>query len=99
MCLNLKFFVFTFSADDDDDEIVLNVESHYAQAKVGNFVLNIGDCVFVKVNFISFTMSCLGVFLCSKVMLCSLKIIIFGSILTYWNSKQYVIAITHLVMV
>ncbi|KAL1532242.1 DNA (cytosine-5-)-methyltransferase [Salvia divinorum] len=36
------------NADDDDDEIILNVESHYAQARVGNFVLNIGDCVFVK---------------------------------------------------
>ncbi|XP_042033383.1 DNA (cytosine-5)-methyltransferase CMT2-like isoform X1 [Salvia splendens] len=36
------------NTDDDNDEIILNVESHYAQAKVGNSVLNIGDCVFVK---------------------------------------------------
>ncbi|KAH6760891.1 chromomethylase 2 [Perilla frutescens var. frutescens] len=33
---------------DEDDEIILNVESHYAKAKVGKFVLDIGDCVFVK---------------------------------------------------
>nr|AVP26961.1 chromomethylase [Salvia miltiorrhiza] len=32
----------------EEDEIILNVASHYAQAKVGNFVLNIGDCAFVK---------------------------------------------------
>lgn len=49
--LNLIICSFTSSADEED-EIILNVESHYAQAKVGNFVLDIGDCVFVKVNFI-----------------------------------------------
>lgn len=55
--LNLIICSFTSSADEED-EIILNVESHYAQAKVGNFVLDIGDCVFVKVNFISLLMSC-----------------------------------------
>ncbi|KAK6137229.1 hypothetical protein DH2020_029018 [Rehmannia glutinosa] len=34
---------------DEEDEIVLNVDCHYAQAKVGNCVLDIGDCVYVKV--------------------------------------------------
>ncbi|KAL0312384.1 UNVERIFIED_CONTAM: DNA (cytosine-5)-methyltransferase CMT2 [Sesamum radiatum] len=33
---------------DEEDEIILNVDCHYAQAKVGSCVLNIGDCVFVK---------------------------------------------------
>ncbi|KAK6158500.1 hypothetical protein DH2020_005814 [Rehmannia glutinosa] len=33
---------------DEEDEIVLNVDCHYAQAKVGNCVLDIGDCVYVK---------------------------------------------------
>ncbi|KAL0393740.1 UNVERIFIED_CONTAM: DNA (cytosine-5)-methyltransferase CMT2 [Sesamum latifolium] len=33
---------------DEEDEIILNVDCHYAQAKVGSCVLNIGDCVYVK---------------------------------------------------
>ncbi|KAL9177383.1 hypothetical protein ABFS82_01G055000 [Erythranthe guttata] len=32
----------------EEDEIILNVDCHYAQAKVGSGVLEIGDCVFVK---------------------------------------------------
>ncbi|XP_011092593.1 DNA (cytosine-5)-methyltransferase CMT2 [Sesamum indicum] len=32
----------------EEDEIILNVDCHYAQAKVGSCVLNIGDCVYVK---------------------------------------------------
>ncbi|KAK4435532.1 DNA (cytosine-5)-methyltransferase CMT2 [Sesamum alatum] len=33
---------------DEEDEIILNVDCHYAQAKVGSCVLDIGDCVYVK---------------------------------------------------
>ncbi|CAA0820434.1 DNA (cytosine-5)-methyltransferase CMT2 [Striga hermonthica] len=33
---------------DGEDEIVLNVSCHYAQARVGNCLLDIGDCVYVK---------------------------------------------------
>ncbi|KAL8536466.1 hypothetical protein ACS0TY_011903 [Phlomoides rotata] len=33
---------------DQEDEIILNVDCHYAQARVGNFVLDMGDCVYVK---------------------------------------------------
>ncbi|KAL6549805.1 hypothetical protein OROMI_020293 [Orobanche minor] len=33
---------------DEEDEIISNVDCHYAQAKVGNCVLDIGDCVYVK---------------------------------------------------
>nr|GMD78186.1 DNA (cytosine-5)-methyltransferase CMT2 [Ipomoea batatas] len=33
---------------DEEDEVILNVDCHYAQAKVLNFILNIGDCVYVK---------------------------------------------------
>ncbi|XP_059306579.1 DNA (cytosine-5)-methyltransferase CMT2-like [Lycium ferocissimum] len=32
----------------EEDEIVLNVECHYAQAKVAGFIFNIGDCAYVK---------------------------------------------------
>ncbi|XP_069143812.1 DNA (cytosine-5)-methyltransferase CMT2 isoform X2 [Solanum lycopersicum] len=32
----------------EEDEIILNVECHYAQAKVAGFIFNIGDCAFVK---------------------------------------------------
>ncbi|XP_073120851.1 DNA (cytosine-5)-methyltransferase 1-like [Henckelia pumila] len=32
----------------EEDEIILNVDCHYAQAKVGCTILNIGDCVYVK---------------------------------------------------
>ncbi|XP_073055558.1 DNA (cytosine-5)-methyltransferase 1-like [Primulina eburnea] len=32
----------------EEDEIILNVDCHYAQAKVGSTILNIGDCVYVK---------------------------------------------------
>lgn len=43
----------SFRCADEDDEIILNVESHYAKAKVGSIVLNIGDCVFVKIDVVS----------------------------------------------
>ncbi|KAL0329888.1 UNVERIFIED_CONTAM: DNA (cytosine-5)-methyltransferase CMT2 [Sesamum radiatum] len=33
---------------DEEDEIILNVDCHYAQAKIGSCVLNIGDFVYVK---------------------------------------------------
>ncbi|MCD7452020.1 MAD2L1-binding protein [Datura stramonium] len=32
----------------EEDEIILNVECHYAQAKVDGFIYNIGDCAYVK---------------------------------------------------
>ncbi|KAL6501795.1 hypothetical protein OROGR_026928 [Orobanche gracilis] len=38
---------------DDEDEIISNVDCHYAQAKVGNCVLDIGDCVYVKIDVLS----------------------------------------------
>lgn len=33
----------------EEDEIIFNVECHYAQAKVAGFTFNIGDCAYVKV--------------------------------------------------
>ncbi|XP_070020954.1 DNA (cytosine-5)-methyltransferase CMT2-like [Nicotiana sylvestris] len=32
----------------EEDAIILNVECHYAQAKVAGFTFNIGDCAYVK---------------------------------------------------
>ncbi|KAL2551141.1 DNA (cytosine-5)-methyltransferase CMT2 [Forsythia ovata] len=32
----------------EEDETILNVECHYAQAKVGSCVLNVGDCAYIK---------------------------------------------------
>ncbi|KAJ7953371.1 Cytosine-specific methyltransferase [Quillaja saponaria] len=37
-----------FTVNDDEDEIILNVECHYAQAKIENWVLNLGDCAYIK---------------------------------------------------
>nr|XP_011465070.1 PREDICTED: DNA (cytosine-5)-methyltransferase CMT2 isoform X1 [Fragaria vesca subsp. vesca] len=36
--------------DDEEDEIVLNVECHFAQAKIGNCIFSLGDCVYVQGN-------------------------------------------------
>ncbi|KAK9928176.1 hypothetical protein M0R45_025322 [Rubus argutus] len=36
--------------DDEEDEIILNVECHFAQAKIGNCIFSLGDCVYVKGN-------------------------------------------------
>lgn len=44
--------IYCYSADEED-EIILNVNCHYAQAKVGNCLLDIGDCVYVKVIFVA----------------------------------------------
>ncbi|KAK4490834.1 hypothetical protein RD792_001549 [Penstemon davidsonii] len=33
---------------DEEDEIICDVKCHYAQAKVGTSVINIGDCAYVK---------------------------------------------------
>ncbi|CAI9762558.1 unnamed protein product [Fraxinus pennsylvanica] len=32
----------------EEDEIILNVQCHYAQAKVDSCVLNVGDCAYMK---------------------------------------------------
>ncbi|XP_024173771.1 DNA (cytosine-5)-methyltransferase CMT2 isoform X1 [Rosa chinensis] len=36
--------------DDGEDEIILNVECHFAQAKIGNCIFSLGDCVYVQGN-------------------------------------------------
>ncbi|KAK1379049.1 DNA (Cytosine-5)-methyltransferase CMT2 [Heracleum sosnowskyi] len=33
---------------NEEDEIILNVECHYSQAKVGGCIFNIGECAFIK---------------------------------------------------
>ncbi|XP_047326948.1 DNA (cytosine-5)-methyltransferase CMT2-like isoform X2 [Impatiens glandulifera] len=33
---------------DEEDEIILNVRCHYAQAKVGRNIFNPGDCAYIK---------------------------------------------------
>lgn len=33
---------------NEEDEIILNVECHYSQAKVGGCMFSIGDCAFIK---------------------------------------------------
>ncbi|CAH9132941.1 unnamed protein product [Cuscuta epithymum] len=33
---------------DEEDEVILNVGCHYAQANICGFILNIGDCAFIK---------------------------------------------------
>ncbi|KAI4327996.1 hypothetical protein L6164_020396 [Bauhinia variegata] len=34
--------------DDEEDEIIINVECHYAQAKVGDCIFNLGDCAYIE---------------------------------------------------
>lgn len=41
----------------EEDETILNVESHYAQANVGGCVFNIGDCAYIKVVTFVFSVS------------------------------------------
>ncbi|KAK9120451.1 hypothetical protein Syun_018068 [Stephania yunnanensis] len=38
----------SMSNSDDDDEMILNVKCHYAQADIGECIINLGDCAFVK---------------------------------------------------
>ncbi|XP_035542186.1 DNA (cytosine-5)-methyltransferase CMT2-like isoform X2 [Juglans regia] len=34
--------------EDEEDEIVWNVQSHYAQAKLNNHIFSLGDCAYIK---------------------------------------------------
>ncbi|KAL5063486.1 hypothetical protein RYX36_025223 [Vicia faba] len=36
--------------EDEEDETIINVKCHYAQANIGNCIFNIGDCAFIKVS-------------------------------------------------
>lgn len=47
--LLLKLSIFYFFSANEEDEIILNVECHYSQAKVGGRMFSIGDCAFIKV--------------------------------------------------
>lgn len=49
-CLSNFVYACSFSDDDDEDKVVWNVECHYTQAYIEGRVINLGDCVYVKVN-------------------------------------------------
>ncbi|XP_012573783.1 DNA (cytosine-5)-methyltransferase CMT2 isoform X2 [Cicer arietinum] len=34
--------------EDEEDEIIVNVKCHYAQANIGNCIFTLGDCAFIK---------------------------------------------------
>ncbi|XP_062073414.1 DNA (cytosine-5)-methyltransferase CMT2 [Humulus lupulus] len=34
--------------DDEEDEVVLNVECHFAQANIRNCIYNLGDCAYIQ---------------------------------------------------
>ncbi|XP_058768023.1 DNA (cytosine-5)-methyltransferase CMT2-like isoform X1 [Vicia villosa] len=34
--------------EDEEDETIINVKCHYAQAKIGNCIFNIGDCASIE---------------------------------------------------
>ncbi|ONI05793.1 hypothetical protein PRUPE_5G024100 [Prunus persica] len=36
--------------EDEEDEIILNVECHFSQAKIGNCIFSLGDCAYIKVG-------------------------------------------------
>lgn len=38
----------------EEDETILNVQFHFAQAKVGSCVFSIGDCALIKVGSLCF---------------------------------------------
>lgn len=48
-CLPIFVYARLFS-DDDEDKVVWNVECHYTQADIEGRIINLGDCVYVKVN-------------------------------------------------
>ncbi|CAB4309496.1 unnamed protein product [Prunus armeniaca] len=35
-------------SEDEEDEIILNVECHFSQAKIGNCIFSLGDCAYIK---------------------------------------------------
>lgn len=47
--LLLELNIFNSCSANEEDEIILNVECHYSQAKVAGRIFNIGDCAFIKV--------------------------------------------------
>lgn len=53
-CNHFLFVNICYCSSGEEDEIILNVECHYAQAKVDSCVLNIGDCAYMKVSWLRF---------------------------------------------
>lgn len=43
-----------FSRDEQEDNIVWNVQCHYAQARIANCNFSLGDCASIKVKAIYF---------------------------------------------
>ena len=43
---------------DDKEEIVTNVECHYAQATLDGTIFNLGDCAHIKVNSYFYPTTC-----------------------------------------
>ncbi|XP_019421561.1 PREDICTED: DNA (cytosine-5)-methyltransferase 1-like isoform X2 [Lupinus angustifolius] len=43
-CKDKKFKI----NEDEEDEIIVNVKSHYAQVEIGNCIFSLGDCAFIK---------------------------------------------------
>ncbi|XP_057415926.1 DNA (cytosine-5)-methyltransferase CMT2-like isoform X2 [Lotus japonicus] len=43
-CKNQQFKI----NEDEEDEIIVNVKCHYAQANIGNCIFTLGDCAFIE---------------------------------------------------
>lgn len=37
-------------SDGDEDEVIVNVECHFAQAEVGSCIFSLGDCAHIQVT-------------------------------------------------
>lgn len=45
-------FIFSFihgCSEDEEDEIILDVECHFSQAKIGDCIFDLGDCAYIEV--------------------------------------------------
>lgn len=43
-------YAYCFSDDDDEDKIIWNVDCHYAKAEIDGCIINLEDCVYIRVN-------------------------------------------------
>lgn len=54
-----------WSRDDDEDDLILNIKCHYAQASIVGCIFELGDSAYVKASYFVITISGLGTLLVS----------------------------------
>ena len=66
----------TYGSEDEEDEVIWNVQCHYAQAKIDNCILSLGDCAYIMVKALFFMWYPLNAALTSFFFLCCTLFII-----------------------